>query len=719
MKNLRDISVALLSISALGTCRIDRRHIVTQFQPVRNASSLTTPMQVGNGDFAFGADITGLQTFLPFNTMSSWGWHNRSLPTTPNQTEIDDFTGLDWWTHGRLMNYDMPNPAENDISNWLIQNPHKINLGRIGLWFNIEGATGVVSESDLEEKSQVLDLYTGLLTSSFVVRGKNVTVKTVAHADHDMVAFEIESDMLGNDELGVFFDYPYADGKTKFEAPFIGIWNATSKHTTTLTKTKNGAEIQHDLDATTYYTSIGWQEDASISRVNETSHQYLIRPQRNCSRFSFSALFRPSSYEAPNHSVMLESFQSVLSSSSIWWRNYWETGAFIDITKTSSPSAKELQRRIILSQYHLAINSASHDDIAQESGLTNNGWYGKFHLEMTMWHVTHWQLWNKYYIFDRSMPGMYSKFLSSSIDRAKEQGYEGARWGKMSDPTGRSAPGEINALLIWQQPHVMWFAEHEYLSLPTSETLEKWSNILVETADFMASYAWYNDSTNVYDLGPPMYPVGENTPPNATINPTFELAYWRFGLDIATKWMQRQNKTVPAKWIQVAHKLAPLPIQNGTYVHYEGIENMWTDPDYTSDHPGLIGIYGLLPPQLGIPSYSIPILNATLQKVYATYNLSLSYGWDFPLLAMTSARLGDPDTAVKLLLHDAYGFDDIGMPIGGTRVPTPYWPQSSGLLMAVGAMAGGWDGGSISGDSLLRRWPKDWEVEAEGFAKGL
>lgn len=68
------------------TCAIPRQKVVQAFNVHRNASSSTTPLQVGNGNFAFGADITGLQTFSPFGILSTWGWHNFSLPTTSNQT---------------------------------------------------------------------------------------------------------------------------------------------------------------------------------------------------------------------------------------------------------------------------------------------------------------------------------------------------------------------------------------------------------------------------------------------------------------------------------------------------------------------------------------------------------------------------------------------------------------------------------------------------------
>jgi hypothetical protein len=40
----------------------------------------TTPLQVGNGNFAFNVDTTGMQTYLPFNIMSRWAWHNDTEP---------------------------------------------------------------------------------------------------------------------------------------------------------------------------------------------------------------------------------------------------------------------------------------------------------------------------------------------------------------------------------------------------------------------------------------------------------------------------------------------------------------------------------------------------------------------------------------------------------------------------------------------------------------
>jgi hypothetical protein len=85
---------SLLILASLALCvvsdktKIDRKVVVQAFNPQRNSSNPNTPFQVGNGNFAFGADVTGLQTFYPFNTLSTWGWHNFSLPTTLGETEI-------------------------------------------------------------------------------------------------------------------------------------------------------------------------------------------------------------------------------------------------------------------------------------------------------------------------------------------------------------------------------------------------------------------------------------------------------------------------------------------------------------------------------------------------------------------------------------------------------------------------------------------------------
>lgn len=89
------------------------------------------------------------------------------------------------------------------------------------------------------------------------------------------------------------------------------------------------------------------------------------------------------------------------------------------------------------------------------------------------------------------------------------------------------------------------------------------------------------------------------------------------------------------------------------------------------------------------------------------------------MLAMNAARLGDVDAAVRYLVHPNSEFDDVGMPVG-TKAPTPYFPGSSALLLAVAMMAGGWDAATNSSQQdFAPGFPAKWNVRAEGFGQML
>jgi hypothetical protein len=170
---------------------------------------------------------------------------------------------------------------------------------------------------------------------------------------------------------------------------------------------------------------------------------------------------------------------------------------------------------------------------------------------------------------------------------------------------------------------------------------------------------------------------------------------------------------VPTSWTTVRDNLAPLPVVDGAYAVYEGIPNMWTDNSTTYDHPAMAGIFGLLPPPTTGPPLNMTVLRTTAALIKSRWALGDSYGWDFALLAMNSLRLGDVQGAVDYLLDPIFSFDDAGYPVGGSRVPTPYFPNAAGLLLAVAMMAGGWDG------EEGMHFPEGWEVDVEGFVPGF
>ncbi len=73
--------------------KINRKAVVEQYSPVNTTWDAYSPFTVGNGEFAFTADITGLQTFdsfheagIPLLTQAQWGWH-----TTPYREDEHQF----------------------------------------------------------------------------------------------------------------------------------------------------------------------------------------------------------------------------------------------------------------------------------------------------------------------------------------------------------------------------------------------------------------------------------------------------------------------------------------------------------------------------------------------------------------------------------------------------------------------------------------------------
>jgi len=135
--------------------------------------------------------------------MSNWGWH--TAPSSEGKLyEWDDLQLTAYEHAGRTVYYPVePMPGNEEVYNWLRHNPHKFNLGRISL---CRASGEPIAAEDIKDAHQVLDLYTGVLTSSFTLDGEPVKVITVCDPESDTVAFKIESPHTG---LGVRLEFPY------------------------------------------------------------------------------------------------------------------------------------------------------------------------------------------------------------------------------------------------------------------------------------------------------------------------------------------------------------------------------------------------------------------------------------------------------------------------------------------------------------------------------
>ncbi|WP_325637423.1 hypothetical protein [Parapedobacter sp.] len=694
-KNLFLLSGLWVLLLSSSNGKIDREKLVGRHRIITEKNNPWSPAQVGNGEFAFGVDITGLQSFTTHATMSHWGWHSFPLP---EGLDIKDFNGKMWDTYGRQVRYDDWDEDHPELSAWLAGNPHSLNLGRIGLVLKKSDGS-LATLGDLANTRQETDLWTGTITSTFELEGTPVRVVTLSHGEKDAVGVQITSRLVESGQIAVAFSFPYPDGSQQVNSTF----DQPNAHTTEWVFTeKKFVRLERTLDDTDCGVSVNWMTEATFQKVDKHAFQ-LVPESGNTLEFVFAFSDDPTVETRLN-------FSECQRSSITSWKAYWMSGAAIDLSASTDPRWKELERRLVLSQYVMKVNEAGSWP-PQESGLVNNGWYGRFHFEMIWWHGAHFALWDRWPLFDRSLH-VYPDFLPTSRVRAEKQGYKGARWPKCTAYLDRDWPHPIHATLIWQQPHPIFFAELDYRLHPTQATLDKWRDVVFESAAFMADFAHYDAAKDRYVLGPPVYIVSENTDPRTTVNPTFELSYWQFGLRTAQVWKERMNMPRDEKWDDVLNKLSPLPIEDGVYVTYEGIENMWTR--YNWEHPALIGAFGMLPGD----GVDVPTMGRTLERVHREWKLHETWGWDFPMLAMSAARLGRSEQAVDYLLeYPAFLFDEHGL-VGGCRAPFPYFPGNGGLLYAVAMMAAGWDGGP---DTNAPGFPDDgsWVVKWEGLKPAL
>ncbi len=693
------LALAAAPTLATGRSRINRQTLVRRQNPVVTRFDPSSALTVGNGEFAFTADVTGLQTFaaqcdksFPLCTTAHWSWH-----TTPAPTGIrrEDFRYHDFDTYGRAVGYATERTGQEPLFDWLRENPHRLHLGRIGLELvKPDGARA--TPDDLKNCRQVLDLWTGILESHFEFLGRPIRVQTCCHPELDLVAVRVESALLGSDVLRVVLAFPYASPGMS-----MADWNAPARHTTTVSLVgRNRTELDRTLDVTEYHTALQWNH-AAYSQC--AAHEFVLGGISG-NPLEFVCLF--SGKPLPGH---LPSFAQTRTASERGWKNFWNGGGAVDLSGCTDPRAAELERRIVLSLYNTAVHCAGSLPSA-ETGLLFNSWYGKFHLEMHWWHSVHFTAWNRFSRFERSL-AIYERILPLARETARRQGYRGARWPKMIGPDGHDSPSSIGPLLLWQQPHPIYYAELCYRNAPSKETLDHWRDIVFETAEFLASFAVFLRARNQFVLGPPLKTISENTDAPTAINPAFELAYWRFGLRVAQAWRKRLGLERHPDWDRVLTLLAPLPEAEGRYLLQEGLADTYTKWNW--EHPALVGALGMLPGDGVDPA----TMRRSLARVMEVWQWDRAWGWDFGNAALCAARTGQPGLAVNALLLDSPKNRYLPNGHNYQRADLPaYLPGNGALLSAVAMMCAGWaDGPAHSAPGFPSNGK--WSVRHEGLKR--
>ncbi len=421
-----------------------------------------------------------------------------------------------------------------------------------------------------------------------------------------------------------------------------------------------------------------------------------------------------------------------------YWPRFWNSGAIVDFSDCTDPRAKELERRTVLSQYQTAINCANSTP-PQETGLTYNSWYGRPHLEMTWWHVVDFALWNRPEVVADILEWYNNTAYPVARKIAERQGFKGVRWMKMTDPWAGEAPSNVGSFLTWQQPHYIYMAEEMYRAKPNAETLKKYGEQVEATAEFMADFAkaCAPKKGSIKLFG--QTAMQESMSKDFSFNHPFEQVYWVYGLGKAQQWRERRGLERNAEWDEIISRMAPLAESEGIYTAGEPSQSFdpkaksaGFDPFNTgghntakqiseedfalksrSDHPAVLGACGLLP---ATGQYDNDKMRATLDWVMNNWNWDTTWGWDYGMIAMCAARLGETSTALDALLIDKGKNTYLK---NGHNYQEPkrlrlYLPGNGSLLDAVAMMCAGWDGCK---NVMNPGFPKDgkWNVRWEGL----
>lgn len=673
-----------------------------------------SPLTVGNGGFAFTADITGLQTFsdlyhrngIPTETQARWAW---VTDENPNNFTLQDASKPFKQGDGRVVDY--PVLQNSPAGDWLRKNPRAHPVGQLQLvWDKPDGSP--FTPADIEDPEQVLDLWTGTITSKYKLGGVPVEVTTEASSVNDGVTLSLRSSLLAEGKLRVRLAFPRGHDLNTKNTPALD-WSAPDSHRSELL---DDDTVKRQVGGLEYFVST----TAVLKKVGPHAFEISDRQGRRSDRLVFTVVYG----RRPDIAAVPLWFRPDAGQGR--WEKFWKSTAAVDLSGSTNPLAHKMEKRIVLSRYLMAVQNVG-EVPPQESGLTCNTWYGKHHTEMIWWNTGHFALWGQPEALAKNLDWFVGQ-LPAARELAASRGLKGARWAKMVGNVMRESPGG-NPMIIWNQPHPIFLSELIYRAQPTPQTLARYRDLVFETAECLASMAWWDQEKKQYNLGPPLWIAQEIYDQATSQNPSYELAYWQHTLKVAQAWRERLGLSRDGKWDHVIENLAPLPQKDGKYVALGSHPDTWDNLDSRHDHPTMLAPLGILP---GGPMVDRATMERTLDAVLQHWDWQTKiWGWDYPMIAMTAARLGRPDVAVEILLRDGPNnvylpnghapvrsdekFDPNSPPGARKREIAVYLPANGSFLSAVALMIAGWDGNTTEFPGI----PKDgtWKVRAEGLLR--
>lgn len=595
-----------------------KKDFISQFDIINDFIDLENPLSLGNGNFAFTCDITGLQTFykeysqIPLCTMSNYHWAKRPhCGSYPFQSyrKASDKTIVRYMTDTTAKDYAL---FRDDVFKFDI---FKIGFYYLGKPLDIHKVTNVY---------QHLYLYDGKIESTFYYQGECVTVKTTIPQLHNNLHINIHTKLKGL-SLHIFFLLP-------------------------------DSSIQGGTD-----------EDGNFSIFDD----YI---ERNLDLCQYKIYFK-TNLQSSGNTFFVEEDSFLCLSLDNDFKKDTKMNQYFDTAKPFNTQDEELNRRMVLSLYLMKVNTLGIYPPA-ETGLTCNSWYGKFHLEMHLWH--HLGL-IRFGLHSYVLPSLkwYLSLYETGKNRAAEQGYKGIRLPKMTDYRGLDTPSNIGCLLIWQMPHLIFMLDEILKQDEKALSIQEFFPICIGIIDFLSSFFYLKNGK--YHLDTPLIPANENIEYDRD-TPIFEECYVIHTFQIFKCWVKKYKLDYDLKRIDhILLNYAPLPIYDNCYEAFIGTSETFTKYNY--DHPILVGMYSFFQSSIVDPE----IIKNTLHKILKMWSLDDTWGWDFPMLAMSAYHVGDKELAIQILkltaFKNTYKKNGHNPQIPKKELPL-YLPGNGALLLA-------------------------------------
>lgn len=581
------------------------------------------PVTIGNGDFAITLDQTGTQSLyeiykdIPLSTMSNKNWfYKDKKDIKPSYVDGKAY-----------MLFNLDNDPNYQINR---QYPFKYSFMQILLYDNDK----LIDINNIKDVKQELDLYKGIVTSSFNYKEKiNKTISFI-YQDHDEFNFKLQSDNLN---LTLKFNYP--------------------------SYTKNGyrLDILPNVLVKEDRITLLYDDKNSLSFKLKSSSNYQI--VENTLIFDDNNVSFSLALDEIKEGKLLDEF----------WK--CDNGIIID--------NEELVKKMVLSKYLLHVNSTGIYP-PQESGLTYNCWNSKFHLEM---HLIH-SLWNIYNNHVGDLVKSFDYYLSimpSSLKRASLNGYKGLRFPKMTGPDGEDSPSNIGPLLIWQAPHILFMLQEIYYLYNKENIIKKYEPLISGTIDFMISFLTLKDSK--YQMLDPLLETCESIPLDRCQNPSFELEYWRYTLERQPKIDTVLYGHQRYDYLDITSKIITPKEDDGIYLKTYGVIDKY---DLYKDHP----TEGFLMSFFKSKIVDKEKMVKTIDYILKNMDLSSYWGWDFPFLGLSLLNCGEIEKSIEVTqlntinnqyLYNGYNTsprDDLKAYLPGNGAFLIYYYYLSNILIA-------------------------------------